>query len=56
MIVADLSGSGLTEERLLAETTGASNRRRGQRVVERPVTFPVIRGGENSGVGTELAR
>jgi hypothetical protein len=45
MIATELSGAQLTEERLLAETTGAPNRRRGQRVVERPVTFPVIRVG-----------
>lgn len=43
MIATELSGAQLTEERLLAETTGASSRRRGQRVVERPITFPVIR-------------
>ena len=43
LLATELSGSRLTEERLLSETLGTSTRRRGQRVGERPVTFQVVR-------------
>ncbi len=43
MVATELSGSRLTESRLLAETVGTTTKRRGQRVVERPVGFVVKR-------------
>jgi ribose transport system ATP-binding protein len=43
MVATELGGTRLTEMRLLAETVGTSTRRRGQRVVERPIGFAVKR-------------
>ncbi len=48
MVATELSGSRLTESRLLAETVGTTTRRRGQRVVERPVGFVVKRKADRS--------
>jgi len=43
MVSAELAGSSLTEERLVAETLGATSDRKNQKVSREPVLFKVIR-------------
>ena len=42
VVTTELTASQITEHRLLAETLGTSDRRRGQKVVDRSVSFAVI--------------
>jgi ABC-type multidrug transport system ATPase subunit len=42
-VVAELSGSTLTEERVVAETLGATGHRKLMRIAREPVTVTVIR-------------